>query len=350
MSEVIRAGEITQTYGDVAGEYQAVRRHVGVIDLSSRGRIRVSGTEAVMFLNGLITNDMKTLEVNHWMAAAFPNVQGRLVAAVRVIRLSDDTKGPTFIIDTEKETHDRVLDSIKRFTLAGDFHVTDVTPDTAMLSIQGPQARDVLNTILIGAGQIPKDGSLDVKWHDDHVEVIRASHTSEDGFDFIVASGSATALWTELVSAGARPVGEEALNILRVEAGIGRFGVDMDESNVITETNLDAAVSFTKGCYIGQEIIARIKYRGHVAKKLCGLVLETDDLIERGNSISANEKEIGRITSTVVSPALRKTIALGYLRYEYIAPGTTVNVGDTTATVHELPFVRGSWYEVSENG
>jgi len=136
---------------------------------------------------------------------------------------------------------------------------------------------------------------------------------------------------------------------LRIEAGIPRFGIDMDETKVVTETNLDDAVSFTKGCYIGQEIIARIKYRGHVAKKLTGVLVEHDGALESGLKIlSADGKEIGSIASSVVSPRLKKTIALAYLKYDYLEPGTKVKVVaaevELPATVTELPFIRGSWY------
>jgi folate-binding protein YgfZ len=123
----------------------------------------------------------------------------------------------------------------------------------------------------------------------------------------------------------------------------------MDETKVVTETNLDDAVSFTKGCYIGQEIIARIKYRGHVAKKLTGVLVEQDCALEGSSKIlSADDKEIGSITSSTVSPQLKKTIALGYVKYDYLEPGTKVKVVsaevELPATVTELPFIRGSWY------
>ena len=143
------------SYGDVLFEYATVREGgSGVIDLSNRGRILVSGAEAVQFLNGLITNDMKTLAENTWMPAAFPNVQGRLIASVRVVRLKDEgtdrttpeglpqqnsraNVNPTFLIDTEPATHERVLKTIERFTLAGDFRVSDITGQTGLLSVQG---------------------------------------------------------------------------------------------------------------------------------------------------------------------------------------------------------------------
>ncbi len=351
-----RGWRVPATYGDEKSEYAAVREGgAGLLDLSSRSRIRVSGSEAIMFLNGLITNDMKTLAENHWMAAAFPNVQGRLIAAVRVTRLANEPASkktsPTFLLETEAATHESVLKTITRFTMAGDFHVTDITSETTLLSVQGKGATEITRKVLgEAAAQIPPDGALEIDWRQSTVTVIRATHTGEDGFDLIVKSTQAYAMWESLIGAEAQPVGHDALEILRIEAGIARYRHDMDETNVVTETNLDDAVSFTKGCYIGQEIIARIKYRGHVAKKLTGLMFEGNELIDVRAAIKSEEgKDIGRITSVAQSPGLGRTIALGYVRYEYLGPGTKVKViageREAVATVNQLPFVRGSWAE-----
>jgi folate-binding protein YgfZ len=328
-------------------EYSAVRDGgVGVIDLSSRGRLLVSGSEAVMFLNGLITNDMKTLAVNSWMAAIFPNVQGRLLAAVRIIHRDDG-----FLIDTEGSTLETVAKLLERFTLAGDFRVNNLTSETAVLSIQGRNAAAVICQAFgetaatlardqVATAQLDSGGD---------VTILRATHTGEDGFDLFVNANDAAKLLEMIRDAGAQPFGSEVAETLRIEAGIPRFGIDMDETKVVTETNLDDAVSFTKGCYIGQEIIARIKYRGHVAKKLTGVLVEHDGALESGLKIlSADDKEIGSITSSAVSPRLKQTIALGYVKYDYLEPGTKVKVVsaevELPATVIELPFIRGSWY------
>lgn len=318
----------------------------GVIDLSARGRLLVSGSEAVMFLNGLITNDMKTLAVNSWMPAVFPNVQGRLLAAVRIIHRADG-----FLIDTENATLETVAKLLERFTLAGDFRVIDLTGQTAMLSVQG---RNALEVILKALGEtsanVESQGVVTAQLESgSEVTVIRATHTAEDGFDLFVDRNDAQTLHESLTKAGAHPVGPDALEVLRIEAGIPRHGVDMDETNVVTETNLDDAVSFTKGCYIGQEIIARIKYRGHVAKKLTGLLFENEVALKSGVKIlSSDDKEIGRVTSSAFSPRLNRTVALGYVKYDYLVPGTHVKVsagGDELgALVAELPLIRGSWY------
>ena len=354
---------VPESYGDVLLEYAAVREGAcGLIDLSPRARILVSGTEAVQFLNGLITNDMKTLAVNSWMPAAFPNVQGRLIASVRVVRLQDEgtdkNASPTFLIDTEAATHQRVLKTIERLTLAGDFRVTDVTNQTALLSVQGKKAVDLVRTALgDNAADLSANQSSQIPWPQsdengnspnigNSMTVVRASHTSENGFDFVVSADQAGGFWDALHNAGARPVGYAALEILRIEAGVPRYGVDMDETNVVTETALDDAVSYTKGCYVGQEIIARIKYRGHVAKKLSGVMFEQAVNVVVGASIqSADGKEAGRITSTAYSPHLGRTIALAYLKYDYLAPGTSVKIvtgeDEFDAQVVALPFVEG---------
>jgi folate-binding protein YgfZ len=302
-------------------EYEVVRDGgAGVIDLSTaRGRIRVSGSEATMFLNGLITNDVKNLAQNRWMPAVFPTVQGRLIGAVRVIRGAE----PGFLIDTETASHDAVLKTISRFTLAGDFKVADVTSETALLTVQGNQAAEIVEKVT-GVSDLPENGVAEK----DGMTIVRATHTGEDGFDVIIDSSRKAELKQALETAGAQPVGEDTFEILRIEAGIARFGQDMDETNVVPETNLDDAVSFTKGCYVGQEIIVRIKHRGHPAKKLTSLRFETDQQVEPGAVILSKEnQEIGRVTSAVVSPRLG-SIGLGYVRYEHLAEGTQVVVGD----------------------
>ena len=324
-------------------EYSAVRGgEAGLIDLSERGRVRVSGSEAVMFLNGLISNDMKTLAENRWMPAAFPTVQGRLIGAVRVVR---ESKG--YLIDTDAASHEAVLKTISRFTLAGDFHVSDITAETVMLTVQGKRAVEVIEKAFAGSfSDLPRNGVVETEWQGTPVTIIRATHTAEDGFDVVINASLASQMREAFEEAGAYPVTADTFEILRIEAGIPRYGRDMDETTVVIETNLDDAVSYTKGCYVGQEIIVRIKHRGHVAKKLVGIEFDTDQAIESGTAIKRDDQEIGRVTSSALSPTLGKTIALGYVRYEHIEPGTNVVVDpEINGRVKELPFVRGTWYE-----
>lgn len=329
-------------------EYSAVRDGgAGLIDLSSRGRILVSGAEAVMFLNGLITNDLKTLAMNSWMPAAFANVQGRLLAVVRIIHREDG-----FLIDTEAATHQTVLKLLDRFTLAGDFRVADLTSETTTLSVQGRKAAEVI-AAAIGeqASNIERQEAVRAQQNNGQTTtVIRATHTAEDGFDLFVNSGGVEKLRDSLIAGGAQRISEEVAETLRIEAGIPSYGVDMDETTIVNEANLEDAVSFTKGCYLGQEIIVRIKHRGHVAKKMTGVVLENSATVESGAKIhSLEDHEIGKVTSSRFSPRLDLTLALGYVKYDYLPPGTDVKVlssgSEWAGKVAELPFIRGSWYQ-----
>jgi len=204
-----------------------------------------------------------------------------------------------------------------------------VTTETALLTVQGEGAAQVVEKVFeTPVSEMSRDGVSETEWQNIAVTIIRASHTGEDGFDLVVDSSRKAELQQALEDAGAQAIGEDTLEILRVEAGIARFGLDMDETSVIPETNLDDAISYTKGCYVGQEIIVRIKHRGHPAKKLTALRFEIDQQIEPGAVIRSTEnQEIGRVTSAVISPRLG-SIGLGYVRYEHLAEGTRVVVGD----------------------
>src|SRR5256714_135588 len=195
-----------------------------------------------------------------------------------------------------------------------------------------------------------------VQFQNSEVTVARATHTAEDGFDLFVGVDEVEALWDALVASGARPVGFDALEVLRVEAGVPRYGVDATDANVVIEVGDEAeAGSFTKGCYTGQEIIARIHWRGHVAKRLAGLVFdrEAEPPTDARIKSCAEDREVGRITSTGFSPRLRRQIALGLVKYDHLAHGTEVRNfnGDSelcAAHVAGLPLVRGSWHADDE--
>lgn len=334
-------------------EYEAVRggEGAGLFDLSHRGRVELSGAEAAQFLNGMVTNDVARLEDGAWMPAAFPNPQGRLLASARIAR-----RGQGFLIDTEEATAERVRQILERFTLAGDFRVRDISNETAMLSLQGAGARRIVAKVLgEEAASLERFRASDFEKDGLEVFVMRATHTSEDGYDLICATSGAETLSESLTGAGARRASAEALEILRVEAGEARYGVDADEANVALEVVRDEAVSFTKGCYAGQEIIARIHWRGHVAKKLAGLILETKKVPAKGSKVLAatEEKEAGRVTSAVYSPRVNSAIALAVIKYDYLKPDTKLRVvaedGETTAArVAELPLVSGSWSATEE--
>lgn len=317
---------------DFQNEYKAVREGTGVgFYEQKRGLVEVSGGEAVMFLNGLITNDVKKLEDNHWMLAAFPNAQGRLLALVRVLRLGDN-----FLFDTDALTYEKVLQNLSRFTMAGDFKVNDLTESFSCVSVRGKEIQD--SRFKIQDFEFPNSENQIAasEFNGEKIYTIRAVRA--DGFDVFVPKTQVETFIAELKNSGAINLSEETREVLRIENGEPKYAVDMDETTVVLETGLDEAVSFQKGCYIGQEIIARIHFRGHVAKKITGLILENE--AKAGNELkSTNDKNAGKITSVTFSPTLGKNIALAFVRYDYLAEGTELKIGDSTATVKSLPFV-----------
>lgn len=330
---------------DFYRQYETVRKTgAGLWDYSARGLTEVSGTEAVRFLNGLITNDIKALEDGAWMLAAFPNAQGRLLAVVRVLR-----RGDKFWFDTGAVTREKVFQNLFRFTMAGDFQVHDLSDEYRVLSVQGVKAAETVEKVLgRAAGRVEKNKFVEAAFGGRPVTVVRASHLAETGFDLFVAAEEFDNLQHAFTENGAVEIGDDAFEVLRVEAGTPRYGADMDETTVVLETGLDEAVNFNKGCYIGQEIIARIHFRGHVAKKLTGLIFEesetaaaaSPDGLKNAELRSADGKNAGIITSTAFSPLLGRIVALAYVRYAFLANGTKLQVGDQTATVSGLPFVR----------
>jgi folate-binding protein YgfZ len=200
----------------------------------------------------------------------------------------------------------------------------------------------VLASLAGRALDLPPDHHVDVSIAGAPVSVIRRSETGSDGFQCWAMAFHSGALWQALLEGRAQPVGWNALDVLRVEAGIPWYGRDVDETVILPETRLERLVSYNKGCYLGQEVVARVKYRGHVNRALCGLVIDGPDVPNAGASVVASDREVGRITSAVRSIGLDRPIALGYVRREHFAPGSEVAVKDgerlVPARVSDLPF------------
>ena len=294
--------------------YQDIRsRRAGLYE-QKRGLIAVWGREAVQFLDGMITNDMKTLEAGGQMLAAFPNAQGRLLAVVRVLRQRDK-----FLLETEDATREKLFQNLFRFTYAGDFFVEDWSEEYEYCEIFG-QKDDVYNPNVgekwpgAFAFELPHGASYFLPA--DLFEKFRSSLSEEN--DYVTISN-------------------ELYETLRIESGIPKFGVDMDETTIVPELGLDGLISYNKGCYVGQEIIARIHFRGHVAKQLAGLTSGSE--MNVGSELRLDDKNAGRVTSAGFSPKLGKFIALGFVRYDHRTPGTVLSADGTEATVTALPFV-----------
>jgi folate-binding protein YgfZ len=317
---------------DFLETYEKVRGGAGFYE-QKRGLIAVWGKEAVQFLNGLITNDVAKLEENSQMLAAFPNAQGRLLAVVRVLRRDDK-----FLFETEAATREKVFQNLFRFTFAGDFFVEDLSEKFSFFSILG---RDIFNR--------PPDAEtkiLSKEFGGNDFSVIKPLRGK--GSDVIIQRDFAGDFIYELENLDAVPISKELYEVLRIENGLPLYGVDMDETTIVPELDLPELISYNKGCYIGQEIIARIHFRGHVAKKLTGLILSeppatagglNPENLKNTELKSLEGKSAGKITSVTFSPKLEKTIALAFVRYDFLAEGTELKVGDFAAKVKNLPFV-----------
>ena len=342
--DVCYGWEMAQTYSTALAEHQAVRANVGLIDLSFCGCLKIWGSEAVQFLNGLVTNDAKTLAAGKGMRAAFLTGHGKVRALCRVLNL-----GPEFLVINDPQTHTKVLGYVFPFSFAGDFKVEDVSERYRLLSVQGPKSHLVMKEICFEP--VPSLDEHD--WFETLIAghralVVRASHTGESGFDIFVAESALTDVWDFILLKGQFhslvPIGLQALDALRIESGIPVYGVDVDETNMLLETGLDDAVSFKKGCYTGQEAVAMATYRGHVSKKLCGLTISTDVAPTRGTLVRKDGKDVGFITSALRSSTIGSTIALAYVKYGYFEVGNSLEVADALGTspamVVQLPFLR----------
>lgn len=324
-----RGRQVALDYGNPKEEYWAVRRAIGLLDRSERGKLVLTGDDRISWLQGMVSNDVRPLATGIPVVyACILNATGHLLADLRIINRSD-----SLLLDMDRVNLEKIFRLLSDFVITEDVEIADYSDALACLSVQGP---------LVDANHIRALSG-------DSAHVVPADHTGEGGVDIYLRVQEAPDLWQRLVSAGARPVGAKVAEVLRVEAGIPLYGVDMDESTIPLEANLESThISYTKGCYVGQEVIARIHSRGHTNRALTGLLLEGNHLPARGDKIFPTEgetdREVGWVTSAVHSSAVGGGIALGYVRHEHRAPGTrlyiTAKEGSIVAKATELPFYR----------
>ena len=330
-------------YGDSANEYDAVRNSVGIADLSNRGKLRFSGKDHLRFLQGMLTNDVVELPPGKGRYAALLTVKGRMVSDMKVYKGED-----SMLFDLGPGLNEKVGELLKKYRLSYKADIDDVTQELGLFSLSGPNAKELISRLFSSA---PRDMdeydhfTADLEGHE--VTVVKVNRTPLEGYDIYASSDSSSSVWDLLLSSGKElgitPVGDDAMNTLRIEAGIPVYGIDMDESNIPIEAGLWSALDFEKGCYVGQEVVARIKWRGRVNWHLLGLVLDGDTVPSPGDEVFSGERKVGRVTSSVISPSLHRPVALGYIRREFNEPGTKVTVksGEDTespASVSGLPF------------
>jgi tRNA-modifying protein YgfZ len=314
--------DVSTVTDTLAGEYAALTERCGLVDRSERGKLALTGGEAREFLHGQVTNDIEALEPGQGCYAAFLTHKGKMLGDLRVLNLGDE-----LFLDTERISLQELFNMIRRFKLGRDVELHKRTVERGLLSLVGPGARQAAGAEALGPAE-----------HDNAPGEIggvpvRLVATAA-GVDLICDAERTDELKAAL---NVPEVSEAAAEVVRVEAGCPRYGLDLDDSVIPQEAGLNQrAVSFTKGCYVGQETVARLFYRGKPNRHLRGLRLS--EPAATGDALRLGEREVGRLGSSVVSP-VHGPIALAIVRRE-ASPGDTVAVGDSgvTAPLVELPF------------
>jgi folate-binding protein YgfZ len=325
---------------ELDAQYRQLREECGLLDRSSRGKLLLKGSEAAEFLQGQLTNDIEALKPGAGCYAALLDRKGHMQADMRVLRPPPAVPLPEIVeegnsgaemalwIDTEPQTLAATKRHLEMYKIGREVELEDVTTERTILSLLGPRSAD-----LAGAPPLPQHASAELSVGGIDCRAVGTAL----GIDLIAASADAERLGAFLVDAGAPEVEFDAVEILRIEAGIPRFGAEMDTATMPAEAGIvEAAVNFEKGCYIGQETVARLHYRGKPNRHLRGLRLSAPAPV--GVTLRLGEKEVGTLGGSCVSPALGP-IALAIVRRE-AEPGTELAIGEdgVTARVVDLPF------------
>jgi aminomethyltransferase len=303
--------------------YEALRDAGAWLDLSARGRIYASGADRARLLHAMTTNHVQQLTPGTGCYAFFLDAQGHIQADLNLLCLED-----RFLLDAEPETRERVFRHLDKFIIADDVALEDVTGTLACVAVEGPQAGAVLAAIRAPA---PRAEYSHAPWNGALVQ--RASQTGEPGFRIFMPVETMADWIARLESAGAVHATQDEARTVRLEHGKPRYGDEIFDTTLPQETGQMHAVHFAKGCYLGQEIVERIRSRGHVNRLLVKLEVEGDAPLAGGTKISAGAGEAGEIASSAFSPALEKVVALAYVRAQYAAAGTVLQAGGRTASV-----------------
>src|SRR5882672_4389128 len=325
-----------------ATAYDAARHRAAFLDRSDRARVVVSGADRASYLQGLLTNDVVALKAGEGCYAAYLTPQGRMIADLYVYELGD-----VMLLTMDRGVKEAVLTRLDQFIFSEDVQLGDVTDTFAQIGVVGPDAAATVARLLTGASAetltaLAEHANLRAHWNGDPAIVTRITDAGEAGYDVFVDRAKADAFASAATSAGAVQLDDQTAEAIRIEAGVPRFRRDMDEETIPLEAGIESrAISFSKGCYVGQEVIIRVLHRGHgrVARKLVGLVVDGDQPPASGAIVRSADRDIGHVTSSASSPALKKPIALAYVHRDFVTPGTAVSIDGTTADVTALPFV-----------
>jgi len=331
--------EVPSSYGFGDAEVLRVRRSAGVIDLADRAKVRIEGPDRITFLNNLVTGDVAALAPGRSLWTLLLTEKGKVTGDLRILALSD-----ALLIDVDPLVADGVFGSIEKHLVSDDVTLTRV--QAAHLGVHGPATADLLGRALgREIPPLPSGGMAEIDLGGGaRLWLVGVDYTGTPGIDAVSPDDDLSRLWSRLIDLGVTPFGRDALEALRIEAGRPRAGVDMDETTIALEAGMETWISYTKGCYLGQETIARATYQGHVNRSLVGLIVEGDSVPEPREKLwAADGKEVGFVTSAAYSPTLRRVIALGYVRVAFREPGTHLLVDrggwQFRASVVHRPFV-----------
>lgn len=339
---------VVRHYGNGAAEYRAAREGSGIIDRSDLARFRLWGRDPVKMVQGLITNDLAGAPEGRGVYGAMLTPKGRTLAELRAFR-TGGAEGAEVLVDLPREALSGTRDHLRKFVPPMFARWAEASGETGVIGVYGPASRAVIAATL-GAEppELAEDAFAWLPFGSERVMAVGTRLAGVEGYDLFAATAALPALWDALLSqgaaAGARPMGFGALETLRIEAGRPRYGHELTEEVIPTEALeaiglLPRAISFTKGCYTGQEVIIRIAHRGHVNRHLRGLLLGDAPAAPAGTPLHHPEtgKAVGRVTSSAHSPLMGQTVALALVRRE-LGPGDEVRVGDHRARIAGLPF------------
>jgi folate-binding protein YgfZ len=329
-----RGAETVAAYSDPKTEFFALRTGCGVYDLGWRAKIKLTGRDRVRWLNGMITNNIRDLAAGGGVYAFLLNPQGRILGDLYAYNC-----GEYLIVDTDQAQAENLLKILGRYIIMDDVKMEDISTELTAIGLAGPKAEAVLQKAGLESPQVAPLRMADLTWQNLGLTLVGGEDERRQSYEIWLSPGSVDQVWEALVQVGATPVGSEALELYRVARGVPRYGQDIRERDLPQETEQMRALNFTKGCYIGQEIVERIRSRGNVHRKFTGFAVD-GALPAPGSKISVDGKEVGEITSVASLPTDHgeRGVALGYIRREVAVPGKTVQVGETKAAVTELPF------------
>jgi folate-binding protein YgfZ len=311
-----------------AGEgYQALREHAAIIDLSARGKIRATGDDRARLLHAMTTNHVEQLKPSEGCYAFFLNAQGRILGDVNLLCFEDH-----FLLDTEPETRRKLFEHLDRYIIADDVTIEDVTDQVSTLALEGPESASVLERIGAPVPQAEYSISL---WGD--ITIARLNSTGSPGYFLFLPATRKEEVIAQLASAGAIAATPDDARIVRLEHGRPRYGEEITERYLVQETGQLQAVHFSKGCYLGQEIVERVRSRAQIHRVLRRLEIDTTDPPVAGVKLKSADADgaadVAEIVSAAFSPALRKTVALAYVRTQFAEPGAELLLGDAHARV-----------------